>query len=84
MTLMRVIGDKNQITGDVFDFMISYLPFPQKSIRSELAKLFSISIIKFHKKAMPNRYGGINLANKSMKTNDVTGGNSAQQNMTDS
>ena len=24
--------------------MISYLPFPQKSIRSELAKLFSISI----------------------------------------
>ena len=41
---MRVIGDKNQISEDVFDFMISYLPFPQKSIRSELAKLFSISI----------------------------------------
>ena len=44
MTLMRVIGDKNQISEDVFDFMISYLPFPQKSIRSELTKLFSISI----------------------------------------
>ena len=42
--LMRVIGDKNQISEDEFDFMISYLPFPQKSIRSELAKLFSISI----------------------------------------
>ena len=42
---MRVIGDKNQISEDVFDCMISYLPFPQKSIRSELAKLFSISII---------------------------------------
>ena len=44
---MRVIGDKNQISEDVFDFMISYLPFPKKSIRSELAKLFfsfSISI----------------------------------------
>ena len=42
MTLMRVIGDKNQISEDVhvFDFMISYLPFPQKSIRSEVAKLF--------------------------------------------
>ena len=40
---MRVIGDKNQISEDVFDFMVSYLPFPQKSIRSELAKLFSIS-----------------------------------------
>ena len=39
--MMRVIGDKNQISEDVFDFMISYLPFPQKSIRSELAKLFS-------------------------------------------
>ena len=26
---MRVIGDKNQIFEDVFDFMISYLPFPQ-------------------------------------------------------
>ena len=44
ITLMHVIGDKNQITEDVSDFMISYLPFPQKSIRSELAKLFSISI----------------------------------------
>ena len=31
---MRVIGDKNQISEDVFDFMISYLPFPQKAIRS--------------------------------------------------
>ena len=41
---MRVISDKNQISEDVFDFMISYLPFPQKSIRSELGKLFSISI----------------------------------------
>ena len=41
---MRVIGDNNQISEDVFDFMISYLPFPKKSIRSELAKLFSISI----------------------------------------
>ena len=38
---MRVIGDKNQISEDVFDFMISYLLFPQKSIRSELAKLRS-------------------------------------------
>ena len=26
-------------------YLISYLPFPQKSIRSELAKLFSFSII---------------------------------------
>ena len=41
---MRVIGDKNQISEDVFDLMISYLPFPQKSICSEPAKLFSISI----------------------------------------
>ena len=41
---MPVIGDKNQISEDVFDFMISYLPFTQKSIPSELAKLFSISI----------------------------------------
>ena len=41
---MRFIGDKNRIYEDVFNFMISYLPFPQKSIRSELAKLFSISI----------------------------------------
>ena len=45
---MRVIGDKNQISEDVFDFMISYLPFLQKSIRSELAKLFPISIIGLH------------------------------------
>ena len=37
---MRVIGDKNQISEDVFDFMISYLTYPQKSIHSELAKLF--------------------------------------------
>ena len=44
ITLMGVIGDKNQISEDVFDSMISYLPFPQKSIRSELAKLFSISL----------------------------------------
>ena len=44
ITLMQVIGDKNQMSDDVFDFMISCLPFPQKSIRSELAKLFSISI----------------------------------------
>ena len=44
ITLMLVIGDKNQISEDVFDFMISYLPFSQKSICSELAKLFSISI----------------------------------------
>ena len=41
---MRVIGDTSQISEDVFDFMISYLPFPRKSIRSELAKLFSINI----------------------------------------
>ena len=40
---MPVIGD-NQISEDVFDCMISYLPFPQKSIRSELTKFFSISI----------------------------------------
>ena len=44
---MRVIGDKNQIYEDVFDFIISYLPFPQKSIRSELAKPFSISIFLY-------------------------------------
>ena len=31
---MRIIGDKNQISEDVFDFIISYLPFPQKSISS--------------------------------------------------
>ena len=37
LTLMRVIGDTNHISEDVFDFMISYLPFSQKSIRSELA-----------------------------------------------
>ena len=43
---MRVTGDKNQIYEDVFDFMISYLPFPQQSIHSELAKLFSISILQ--------------------------------------
>ena len=42
---MRVIGDKNQTSEDVFDSMISYLPFPQKSVGSELAKLFSISIL---------------------------------------
>ena len=41
---MRVIGDQNQISEDVFDCMISFLRFPQMSIRSELAKLFSISI----------------------------------------
>ena len=41
---MRVNDDRNQISEDVFDFKISYLPFPQKSIRSELAELFSISI----------------------------------------
>ena len=37
---MQVVGDKNKISEDVFDFMVSYLPIPQKSIRSELAKLF--------------------------------------------
>ena len=42
---MRVIGDENQISEYVFDFMISYLSFPQKSIHSELAKRFSISIL---------------------------------------
>ena len=50
---MGVTGGKNQISEDVFDFMISYLPFTQKSIHSELAKLFSISICKhnlFNKK----------------------------------
>ena len=41
---MRVTGDKNQISVDVFGFKISYLPFPQKSIRSELVRLFCISI----------------------------------------
>ena len=44
ITLMRVISDKNQISEDVFDFMISYISFPKESICSELAKLFSISI----------------------------------------
>ena len=43
---MRVISGKNQISEDVFDFMILYLPFPQKTIRSELAKLFSISVYR--------------------------------------
>ena len=42
---MRVIGDKNQIPEDVFDFMISYLSFSQKLIRSEPGILFSISIV---------------------------------------
>ena len=37
---MWVIGDKNKISEDVFDFMISYIPFPQKSIGFVLAKLF--------------------------------------------
>ena len=46
ITLMRVFCDNNQISENVFDFIISYLPFPQKSIRSELAKLFSISIVE--------------------------------------
>ena len=41
---MIVIGDKNQISEDLFDFMLSFLLIPQKSIRSELATLFSISI----------------------------------------
>ena len=41
---MRVIGDKNQISEDVFDFMISYIPFRKKSIHSELAKLFFPSV----------------------------------------
>ena len=45
---MRVTGDKNQIYEDVFGFMISYLPFPQKPIRSEFAKLFSISIQEYY------------------------------------
>ena len=40
---MQVIGD-NQISEDVFDFIISYLLSPKKSIRSELAKLFFISL----------------------------------------
>ena len=30
---MRVIGDMNQISEDVFDYMFSYLPFPKKSMR---------------------------------------------------
>ena len=52
---MWVIGDKNQISEDVFDFMISYLPFPQKSIRSELAKLFLISIVWHHPRNMTDK-----------------------------
>ena len=44
---MRVTGDNNKISEDVFDFMISYLPFPQKSIRSVLTKPFSISIFSY-------------------------------------
>ena len=47
---MRVIGDKNQISEDEFDFMISYLSFPQKSIRSELAKLFSLQYIHVYRR----------------------------------
>ena len=49
---MQVIGDKNQISEDVFDFMISNLPFHQKSIRSELAKFFSISIFEISPRQM--------------------------------
>ena len=47
---MRVIGEKNPVPEDVhvFDFLIPYLLFPQKSICSELAKRFSISIEVFH------------------------------------
>ena len=53
---MRIIGDKNQISEDVFDFMISHLPFLQKSICSELAKLFShqyIAVCLFFFKLIP-------------------------------
>ena len=39
-TLMQVIGDKNQISEDVFDFMISYLPFHQKSSVLNLVNFF--------------------------------------------
>ena len=48
ITLMRVIGDKNQISEDIFYLIISYIPFPEKSIRPELAKLFSISIVELY------------------------------------
>ena len=51
---MRVIGDKNQISEDVFDFMISYLPFPQKSIGSEFTKLFFHQYIRVNLVAMTN------------------------------
>ena len=53
---MRVIGDKSQVSEDVFDFMISYLPFSQKSIRSELAKLFSISKVMDHRQRLKENH----------------------------
>ena len=37
---MRVIGEKNQISEDVFDFMISYLPFPKSQSVLNLLNFF--------------------------------------------
>ena len=44
---MRVIGDKNQISADVFDFMISYLPFPQKSVDTKRGDWANPEIVRF-------------------------------------
>ena len=42
---MRVIGDKNQISEDALDFMISYLPFPlsQEPFKNTAACTISFS-----------------------------------------
>ena len=37
---MRVIGDRSQISEDVFDFMISHLPFPQSQSVLNLLNVF--------------------------------------------
>ena len=67
---MQVIADKNQISEDVFDFMISYLPFPQKSIRSELAKLFSISILNGARFSSLFHFRLSKIAGDQLKTNN--------------
>ena len=37
---MQVTGDKNQISDDVFDLMISYLPFPRSQSVLNLLNFF--------------------------------------------
>ena len=46
---MRGIGGKNQISKDVFDFMISYLPFPRS--QSLLNMLNFFPSVYFHRNA---------------------------------